>query len=133
MGNIQQITQPETFTPPAMLKGGNNENVEKTSASFHQPDDKPVDAVVKEVEKTEKSSEKKEDKRNIEKETDIATSILHNKLKIVSDDRSRTGLVVKVLDSESGDTIKQFPSDEALNMIDRLKDSVVGVIVDDKV
>ena len=132
MENIQQTTQAQTLVPPEMSNGGNSEKVKKIAVGFQQTDKKPVDTVTREVEQVEESKETIEKKEEVVEKADEVISVVNNKLKIVSDDRSKTGLVVKILNRDSGDVIKQFPSDEVLNMAVRLKDSVVGVIVDDK-
>ncbi|MGR3318896.1 MAG: flagellar protein FlaG [Candidatus Anammoxibacter sp.] len=135
MENIQQTTQAVTFNLPKASSGGNREKVEKAPVGFQHVDKPPVDStdknpvgiIVNEVEQKEDR-----EKREVEVvEADRIISVLNNKLQIVSDDRSRTGLVVKILDKESGDLIKQIPSDEVLNIIARFKDSVVGGIIDD--
>ena len=58
-------------------------------------------------------------------------SAMNNKLRFVADDRSRTGLVVQVVNNETGETVKQVPSEELLDMIARLKETATGVFVDD--
>jgi len=60
-------------------------------------------------------------------------SALNNKLIFVADERSRTGLVVQIVDSETGETVKQLPPEELLEMVARLKEAVPGIFIDDNV
>ncbi len=60
-------------------------------------------------------------------------SALNNKLIFVADDRSRTGLVVQIVNSETGETVKQLPPEELLEMVARLKEAVPGIFIDDNV
>ncbi|MGR3220588.1 MAG: flagellar protein FlaG [Candidatus Anammoxibacter sp.] len=135
MGNIQQVTQPQqrTFASSEVFNGENIEKTKRAYVNFRQEDKKPVDNVVKETVPAEESKESRKNKEVEEiNNADNVISIRNNKLQIVSDDRSRTGLIVKILNRDSGEVIKQFPSDELLNIASKLRDSEIGVIVDDK-
>ncbi|MGR3220587.1 MAG: flagellar protein FlaG [Candidatus Anammoxibacter sp.] len=128
MENIQQITKTVTLNLPVVPAGENSGNVEKTPAVYQQPDKPTVNVIEDEIERKEVDKEQNDE---TVKEADRIISIVNNKLQIVSDDRSRTGLVVKILNRDSGDLIKQIPSEEVLNIIARLKESAVGGIIDD--
>lgn len=76
----------------------------------------------------------KEEKKKDEVENDIAAAnetmrTLNSKLSFRADERSRSGIAVEVVDRETGDVIKQIPSEEMLTILARIRDAV-GVLVD---
>lgn len=131
MENLRLITipiaAPETNKVPGIIADKSKDilSVEKPSLAFQQKAKESMEKVI--------SSE--ELKQEIEKEASTVNklmSVVNNKLKYVIDERSRDGLVVQVIDNESGELIKQIPPEELLELMTRLrdKDNGIGVLID---
>ena len=72
---------------------------------------------------------------SLEEEVSIANKLmseLNTKIKYVLDERSKTGVVVQIINNESGELIKQLPPEELLDLMNRLKGSETGILVDNR-
>lgn len=49
------------------------------------------------------------------------------------DERLKGGLVVKVVDKETEEVIKQYPPEELLDIMARIEDAILGILLDKKV
>ncbi len=114
-----------------------------------------VDEIEKSVNSLDSSLIKRSDEAEKEEEKESAVSLLENdkarkaeveesinvvnkvmdalnkELRFISDERLDDELVVQVIEKDSGKVVKQFPSDEILELRDKLEDTLVGVLVDD--
>ena len=85
-----------------------------------------VDQAIKEL------SKDKNEVESIAKSMSKVADSFNHRLKFQVDDRSGTGIVVRVVDRQSGDVIKEFPPEEFLNMVAKMKE-FMGAIFDQKV
>lgn len=80
--------------------------------------------------------DEKELKRRVEKDIETANAVmdvLDKKLRFVQDERLENSLVVQLIDEDSGKIIKQFPPEEVISLMEKIEETVVGLMVDDKV
>lgn len=130
MKNIDLITLPETTKLSGIVAGRVNvtSNVERFSI---------IDNEKKEVEEPKNDFINDEEfKDGLEEEVSTANKLmsrLNTKIKYVIDERSRTDLVVQIINNESGELIKQLPPEELLELMNRIKGSETGVLVDNRV
>lgn len=130
MENIDLITLPETTKLSGIVAGRVNvtSNVERFSI---------IDNEKKEVEEPKNDFINDEEfKDGLEEEVSTANKLmsrLNTKIKYVIDERSRTDLVVQIINNESGELIKQLPPEELLELMNRIKGSETGVLVDNRV
>ena len=91
---------------------------------------------VKEQNKTEEKKEQytEIDKSNFDKQADKLNQVMdlfNYSIRFTLDDESKR-MVVKVVNSETDEVVRQIPPKEMLQLMNRL-DQVVGVILDEKV
>jgi flagellar protein FlaG len=91
---------------------------------------------VKEQKKTEEKKEQytEIDKSNFDKQADKLNQVMdlfNYSIRFTLDDESKR-MVVKVVNSETDEVVRQIPPKEMLQLMNRL-DQVVGVILDEKV
>lgn len=128
MEKVQPVTVPETIRVPEIVaEKDRNINSKQSSFTAIQREREVVEGLTNE----ELTDEELKDE--VEKEVTVANKLLNvlkNELKFISDDRSRTGVVVQLINKETGDLVRQIPPEELLNLVGRLKDTVVGILID---
>lgn len=128
MENMRVITATETIKVPEMVTGKNDglNRTEMVSAALQQ-----------EIKESINKDISDEDLKEItEKEVSTANklmSVLNSKLKFVTDERSKTGLVVQIISKETGELVRQIPPEELLDLMARLKETVIGIFLDKNV
>lgn len=128
MENMRVITATETIKVPEMVTGKNDglNRTEMASAALQQ-----------EIKESINKDISDEDLKEItEKEVSTANklmSVLNSKLKFVTDERSKTGLVVQIISKETGELVRQIPPEELLDLMARLKETVIGIFLDKNV
>lgn len=69
----------------------------------------------------------------VKKDVDTANvfmEALDKKLRFVTDERADDDLIVQLVDSKTGDVLKQYPPEEMLKIMAKLEDTIVGIFVD---
>lgn len=101
-----------------------------------------ISSVVEQIQESREAQEQKQiDAKEIESAVDNMNELLQVKSRQlqfqIDDDTNRT--VVSVLDQESGETIRQIPSEDVLRLIARMRESgstldgAVGVLIDSQI
>lgn len=90
-----------------------------------------------EREKLEDASKKEVQRDELGKTVGMINKVLESlerkKIEFAVDERLKGGLVVKVVDKETEEVIKQFPPEELLDIMARIEDAILGILLDKKV
>lgn len=93
------------------------------------------EAEQQDVEKKAVEKQQELPEEEIQKQVDVINDVMTamgKDLEFVLDERVDTGIVVKIFEKQSGDFIKQYPSEEILEIMDRIDQTITGALIDDK-
>lgn len=124
--DIQSLTAANTRVsvnePVISAEGTSKPEVEMVHAKMEE-------IVTQDVEQKEVSAEE------IKKRVDMlneAMSAMNKDLSFKLDERVDAGVVVQIFEKDSGDFIKQYPSEEIIGIMDRIEQTIIGAFIDDK-
>lgn len=128
--SINQLMESTTsFIKPSVSTLANSQKSQQTADTTNAQNVKPLPASIAQQNASSETLSDEKVKQAVNKIQDFTDKVANNLKFSIDDDTGKT--IVKIIDSQTQEIIRQFPSEEAIS-IARTLDKVQGLLFSDK-